>query len=102
MKSKDQTLLEEAYLKMYESTQKDYFVDALTNPSLYELVLYPIKGEDWDGNATNATEASLYTVDNGVKVLSRTFEEDSIYVDELDNLINAFRKHNPEGLTDNR
>ena len=102
MKSKDQTLLEEAYLKMYESTQKDYFVDALTNPSLYELVLYSIKGEDWDGNSTNATEASLYTADNGVKVLSRTFEEDSIYVDELDNLINAFRKHNPESLTDNR
>ena len=43
MKSKDQILLEELYLETQKSTHKDYYMDALTNPSLYELVLYPIK-----------------------------------------------------------
>jgi hypothetical protein len=102
MKSKDQQLLEEAYLKVQESSEKDYFQDALVNPSLYELILYPIKDEDWEGNAVTATEASIYTADNRIKLGSKTYEEDSIHVDELDHLIAAFKKHNPEGLVDNR
>ncbi len=101
MKYRDQQLLEEAYLKVHESLRKDYFQDALINPSLYELVLYPMRDEDWEGNTVTATEASLYTAE-GAKVDSRTFEEDSIHADELNQLIDAFHKHNPEGLSDNR
>ena len=101
MKSKDQQLLEEAYLKVCESAQKDYFQDALINPSLYELILYPMRDEDWEGNTVTATEASLYTAE-GTKVASQTFEEDSIHADELNQLIAVFHKHNPEGLSDNR
>jgi len=101
MKSKDQQLLEEAYLKVHESTHKNYFQDALLNPSLYELVLYSMRDEDWEGNTMTATEASLYTAE-GAKVDSRTFEEDSIHADELNDLIAAFQKHNPEGISDNR
>lgn len=101
MKSKDQQMLEEAYQKVQESTHKDYFQDALINPSLYELVLYSMKGDDWEGNTVTATEASLYTAE-GTKVASGAFEEDSMHAYILDDLIVAFQKHNPEGLSDNR
>ena len=104
MKSKDQTLLEEAYTKVCEgfSNSVDYLKDAMINPSLYEISLYPMRDEDWEGNTVMATEASIYTADNGVKVFSRVYEEDSIHNDELNQLIAAFKKHNPEGITDNR
>jgi hypothetical protein len=98
MKSKDQTLLEEAYKKIH----KDYLKDAMINPSLYEISLYPMRYEDYEGNTITATEASIYTADNGVKVFSKVYEEDSIHNDELDQLIDVFEKHNPEGITDNR
>jgi hypothetical protein len=102
MKSKDQHLLEEAYEKVCKSSDKDYLKDALINPSLYELSLYPIREEDWEGNAITATEASIHTADNGIEVFSRVYEDDSVHIDELNHLIAAFKKHNPEGITDNR
>ena len=88
--------------KVGKSPSRDYLKDALINPSLYELSLYPIKAEDWEGNAITATEALIHTADNGIEVFSRTYEDGSVHIDELDRLIATFKKHNPEGITDNR
>lgn len=102
MKTNDQQLLEEAYEKVAEVRERDYFKDALINPSLYELDLYRSSHEDWDGNTVYSIEATISTADSGIQVASKVYEEGSIYEEELDRLIASFKKHNPEGINGQR
>lgn len=98
MKSKDKTLLEEAYTKVVEGTTNrvEYFEDALKNPMDYELVLNSDQDEDWEGNTIYSTVAYIYKNGN-CRDYDRIGNEDEIY-----QLKNAFEKHNPEGINDQR
>ena len=98
MKSKDQTLLEEAYGKVILGTTNkvEYFEDALKNPMDYELVLNSDQDEDWEGNTIYRTVAYIYKNGNN-RDYDRFGNED-----EIDQLKYAFEKHNPEGINDQR
>lgn len=98
MKSKDQQLLEEAYTKVFKgmTNRVEYFEDALKNPMDYELVLNIISDEDWDGNTIYRTVAYFYKNGNP-RDYDRVDTED-----EIDQLKDAFEKHNPEGINDQR
>jgi len=98
MKSKDQNLLEEAYTKVVErmTNRVEYFEDALKNPMDYELVLNSDQDEDWEGNTIYSTVAYIYKNGNH-RDYDRVGNED-----EIDLLKDAFEKHNPEGINDQR
>ena len=98
MKSKDQRLLEEAYGKVILGTTNrvEYFEDALKNPMDYELVLNSDQDEDWEGNTIYRTVAYIYK--NGNHRDYDRFDNE----DEIDQLKDAFEKHNPEGINDQR
>jgi hypothetical protein len=96
MKSKDQQLLEEAYQKVYESSDKDYFEAALKDPKSFELTLDTLTDEDWEGNAAYHTVAYIYQPSNP-KDYNRCDNPD-----DIEQVVDAFKKHNPEGITDNR
>jgi hypothetical protein len=94
MKTKDQTLLEEAYKKVQESMRPNYFEDALANPKNYTVQLFTQETEDWDGNAEYHTIAYIYKV--GV-----TGPNDYERIDnqsDVEDLTDAFKKHNPDGI----
>ena len=99
MKSKDQTLLEEAYTKVVEGmiNRVEYFEDALKNPMDYELVLNTISDEDWDGNTIYGTVAYIYKNEKNYRDYDRVDTED-----DIDQLKDAFEKYNPEGINDQR
>ena len=98
MKSKDQTLLEEAYSKVIlETTNRvEYFEAALKNPMDYELVLNSDQDEDWEGNTIYRNVAYIYK--NGNRRDYDRFGNE----DDIDQLKDAFEKHNPEGINDQR
>ena len=98
MKSKDQQLLEEAYGKVILGTTNrvEYFEDALKNPLDYELVLNSDQDEDWEDNTIYRTVAYIYK--NGNHRDYDRFDNE----DEIVQLKDAFEKHNPEGINDQR
>jgi glucose-6-phosphate 1-dehydrogenase len=98
MNSKDQKLLEEAYTKVCEglSNRVDYFEAALKDPKSFEVTLDRLTDEDWEGNATYHTVAYIYQPPNH-KDYDRCDNPD-----DIEQIVDAFEKHNPEGITDNR
>jgi hypothetical protein len=73
--------------------------DALANPKDFELHLDTLNTEDWDGNAVYNTIAFVYK--NGESIASGKYERlDNS--DDIDEMVSAFEKHNPEGIEDNR
>ena len=99
MKSKDQQLLEEAYLMILKENkpQPSFFEDALVHPEKYELQLDTIETEDWDGNAVYNTIAYLFLA--GIK---GTDYERIDNPGDINNLWDAFEQKNPEGILDHR
>lgn len=96
MQTKDQTLLEQAYQQVMESSRPNYQDDALKHPESYELYLITVTDEDWDGNVVYRTVADLYKV--GIPKHSETFDNS----DDIEELVGAFQQKNPEGIFDNR
>ena len=93
MKDKDHKQLE----KIYESmTQYDLYDQALANPKDFELVLHTVKVDDYDGNETDHTVATVYS-----KADSNKYYYENSY-DGVDALRNAFEEQNPEGINDQR
>lgn len=99
MKSKDQQLLEEAYLKVVKEnkSQPSFYEDALIHPEKYELQLDTIETEDWDGNTVYNTIAYLFLA--GIK---GTDYERIDNPEDINDLRDAFEQKNPEGISDHR
>jgi hypothetical protein len=98
MKSKDQQLLEEAYAKIHESHEDsvDYFEAALKNPKAFEVSLETLTDEDWEGNTVYHTVAYIYQPPN-FKDYYRIDNQD-----DIEQIVDAFEKRNPEGISDQR
>ena len=97
MNSKDQILLEQAYQKVIENLQPDYYEDAKAHPELYELQLDTIDVDDWDGNTEYRTIAYLYKIGTKGSEYERVDTPDTI-----DELVELFRQKNLEGIIDHR
>lgn len=94
MKTKDQTLLEEAYKKVQESMRPNYFEDALLNPTNYIVQLFNRETEDYDGHAEYVTVAYIYKK-------GQMGENDYELIDnpeDVEVLVDLFKEKNPEGL----
>lgn len=99
MKSKDQQLLEKAYLNILKenNSQPSFFEDALVHPEKYELQLDTIETEDWDGNTVYTTVAYLFLA--GIKGAA----SERIYnPEDINDLRDFFEQKNPEGISDHR
>ncbi len=93
--------LESRYIQILESSNtNNLFAAALSNPKNYYLHLYSEEIVDPEmGNDNRHTKGSISTVNERGKYDNFTSE---IWGDELDDLIDAFEKHAPDNIVDQR
>jgi hypothetical protein len=90
MTRKDINLIAEAY----QSVQ-DWFDDALKNPTNYILSVDTMDDVDYEGASIQRDTYTLY------KHGERGYDSISNY-DDIDRIVDAFEKMNPDGIQDNR
>jgi hypothetical protein len=98
MKSKEQTLLEQAYQKVIESTYPDYVDAALANPKNFTIEIVSMDSLDWEEGPFTRNRVLIHPLN------PKDHRDYSVVDNEEDaaSLIDTFEEHNPEGINDKR